>query len=241
MRFEYAVTKRFSILCNSDQKFTNGINLSSTNVKYVWLTKRIHNVTRGSEKINFDQAVIDSIEEDIQKCRITRRKFQEIDFLKYGYHVLTEVSNDPSLGALVQEEDIQYDTKLFPLAESFGQMIGIHLKDLSSVHLLFGQDIGQRKNRLEKRNLLQSILQESKRNPFQDTFLKFILEFIAPHVRGITKCERIYFQSFPCIRVMRPGEFSIGKHFMILLSDIVVMYDDVFSSRPSRFRFGTIL
>jgi hypothetical protein len=210
MRFEYAVTKRFSILCNSDQKFTNGINTTSTNDKYVWLTTRIHNITRGSEKINFNQEVIDSIEEDIQKCRITRRKFQEFDFEKYGYHILTKISNDPFFRALIQEEDIQYDSKLFPLGESFAQMIDIDFKDLSSVHCLFSQDIGQRKNRLEKRNLLRSVLQESKRNLFQDTFLKFILDFIAPHVRGITKCKRIYFQSFPCIRVMRPGEFSIG-------------------------------
>jgi hypothetical protein len=210
MRFEYAVTKRFSILCNSDQKFTNGIKTASNNAKYVWLTTRIHNITRGSEKITFNQEVIDSIEEDIQKCRITRRKFQEFDFQKYGYHVLTEVSNDPFLRALVQEIDIQYDSKLFPLGESFAQMIDIDYKDLSSVHCLFSQDIGQRKDRLEKRNLLQNVLQESKRNPFQDAFLKFVLDFIAPHVRRITKCKRLYFQSFPCIRVMRPGEFSIG-------------------------------
>ena len=39
-----------------------------------------------------------------------------------------------------------------------------------------------------------------------------MLELIAPWVASIVGCDRMLFQAIPCVRVHRPGEFSIGPH-----------------------------
>ena len=179
--------------------------------KYVWLSKRLLDVTKGSTWIHFSPDVLLAIENDIRKCRETRQLFQDLDFQKYGVRILTEVSDD-SFKLLVTEMNIKYDTDLYPIGEAFGCMLGLKFADLESLHKLYSKDLGRLKDRHEKRRLLQSILDPIKRKPFQAVFIDFVLNFIAPHVRSITQSSRLYFQCFPCIRVVRPGEFSIGPH-----------------------------
>ena len=43
-------------------------------------------------------------------------------------------------------------------------------------------------------------------------FSLVVLQAIAPHVAEETGEDTLVFQSFPCVRVNRPGEFSIGPH-----------------------------
>ena len=205
-------TKRFAILTVKPRSPKSAAeNIEDVTAKYVWLSKRLLNVTKGSTSINFSADVLITIESDIQKCRETRQLFQNLDFQKYGVRILTEVCND-SFKLLTTEIDIKYDTSLYPIGESFALMLGIEFNNLPSLHKLYSNDLGRLKDRHEKRRLLQSIADPSKRNPFQSVFIDFILRFIAPHVRSITQSSRIYFQCFPCIRVVRPGEFSIGPH-----------------------------
>ena len=48
--------------------------------------------------------------------------------------------------------------------------------------------------------------------PFLEAYERLILEHLAPWVANEMGCDRVVFQSFPCVRVHRPGEFSIGPH-----------------------------
>ena len=204
-------TKRFFTFTIDSEDSCDRDSTGDAVTKYVWLSKRLFDVTKGSTKIAFNSAVIAAIEGDIQKCRETRQLFQNMDFEKYGIRILTEVC-DNSFKELVKEVDIAFDTALYPIGEAFAHMLRMKFDDLPRLHEQYSQDKGRLKDRHEKRKLLHSILDPSARDPFQAVFLDFVLKYVAPHVRSITKASRIYFQSFPCIRVVRPGEFSIGPH-----------------------------
>ena len=209
MRRALLRTRRFSVWFLETAKLADMDQETSS--RYIWLSKRLFDVTGGSVRIQFSEAVLMAIESDIKKCRDTRLQFQVLDFQNYGYHILTDICNS-SFMALTVESDIKFDVDVHPLKETFSGMLGISFEDLPQLHQKFCKDKGRLKDRHEKRWLLRSILDPVSRKPFHATFLKFILEFIAPHVRSITDCTKIHFQSFPCIRVVRPGEFSIGPH-----------------------------
>ena len=183
----------------------------STNASYIWLSKRLFDVTGGSACIEFNEDVMTAIEGDIQKCRETRLHFQNIDFLKYGYRVLLDIC-DVSFKLLAKEVDVKFDCENHQLGQSFATMLGLTFDELPLLHMQYSKDKGRLKDRHEKRRLLKDILDPVKRKPFQAVFLDFVLQVVAPHVQSITQSSRIYFQCFPCIRVVRPGEFSIGPH-----------------------------
>ena len=209
MRITLLVTSKFSVWFLETLKQADRVE--KTPSQYVWLSKRLLDVTGGSISIQFTEAVLVAIENDIQKCRDTRLQFQHLDFQNYGYHILTDICH-PSFKTLTEESDMQFDTEAYPLSEAFSRMLGISTEDLPLLHEKFCKDKGRLKDRHEKRWLLRSILDPESREPFHATFLDFVLGFIAPHVKAITDCTKIHFQSFPCIRVVRPGEFSIGPH-----------------------------
>jgi hypothetical protein len=180
--------------------------------KYVWLSTRLAEATNSSSCIDFeDDAIRQVIEPDIKKCRENRLKFQENDCKRYGFLVLRDCS-DCSFADLTRELDLSYDTEKYPLAETFASIISVELQDLSRLHHRFCKDRGRLKDRDEKRVLMQPFLDSEKRKPFQEVFLRFVLEYIAPHVQSIMNSKKLYFQAFPCIRIVRPGEFSIGPH-----------------------------
>ena len=192
----------------------NTIESKKNNGKYTWMSTRLSNVTLGREYIDFSNAeVLAVLELDLEKCRIGRLQSQQFDFGKYGYNRLIDVCY-PSFLQLIQEKDLQFDKQKYPLLEAFIKMLGnnLNVTDLANTHERYCQDKGQLKDRDEKRNLLQNVLIREKRMIFQHVFINFVLNYIAPHVQSITNCKKLYFQAFPCIRVVRPGEFSIGPH-----------------------------
>ena len=209
MRTTLFMTRKFSVWFIETKKVTDVVREISS--RYVWLSKRLLDITGGGERIEFNEAVLLAIEGDIQRCRDTRTQFQVSDFQNYGYHVLADICTS-SFKALTEESDMEFDVNIYPLREVFAGALGILPEDLPLLHQKFCMDKGRLKDRHEKRWLLRSILNPVTRRPFHATFLNFILGFIAPHVKSMTGCTKIHFQSFPCIRVVRPGEFSIGPH-----------------------------
>ena len=60
--------------------------------------------------------------------------------------------------------------------------------------------------------MLRPLTDEAARAPFLALYERLCLEVLAPRIGSAMGCERVVFQSFPCVRVHRPGEFSIGPH-----------------------------
>ena len=183
--------------------------------KSSWLTVRLAAVTHGQEYIDLlDPSVLHAIESDVEKCRINRRSFQQLDQERHGIYsiLLDHAHGDPGFIQFTQEAELQYDTTQFPLAAAFARVLDVEEEKLRNLHLFYHKDLGRKKERDEKSAMFRPFCNPSKRRIFHDVFLTFVLDCIAPHVHSVTNCHQFYFQAFPCIRVVRPQEFSIGIH-----------------------------
>ena len=83
---------------------------------------------------------------------------------------------------------------------------------LDQLHLRYHSDYGSKRERREKASLLAPLTDAKAHAPFLQIYEALVLEVLAPRVRVAMGCDRVVFQSFPCVRVLRPGEFSIGPH-----------------------------
>jgi hypothetical protein len=65
---------------------------------------------------------------------------------------------------------------------------------------------------LSKGAALARLLRAECRAPFQAAYAAFVERVVAPALGAACGCEALYAQAFPCVRVICPGEFSIGPH-----------------------------
>jgi len=65
-----------------------------------------------------------------------------------------------------------------------------------------------------KRRVLATLLEDGRRRPFHGAYDRWMLRCVLPQLfkaaAGTTKTAR--YQRFPCVRVQRPGELTIGPH-----------------------------
>ena len=112
--------------------------------------------------------------------------------------------------------EFRFDPKIHPLREVLSKVINID--DSSQLHLLHeikgGSQFKSGNNyKSDKYPLLQNLTVPSLVSSFHQVYDKFVREVIIRHVASIMPDEvTMYYQSFPCLRVVRPSEFSIGPH-----------------------------
>ena len=51
-----------------------------------------------------------------------------------------------------------------------------------------------------------------RRELFQEVFDAFVRKVVLPHCFEVTGATTMLYQAFPCVRIIRPGEFSLGPH-----------------------------
>ena len=106
---------------------------------------------------------------------------------------------------LAEGGSFAFDTLKYPLLESLLTACFFDTNtDLSDIHT---QENG--KETLFKHLTLP---ENPKLHVFQSCFEKFVLEKCAPQLSAVFSCDEIFYQHFPCIRIIRPNEFSIGPH-----------------------------
>jgi hypothetical protein len=212
-----------------------------------WLSDQLVAATKGVQNIQLSSPdVVQALEPFLQKCRIARSQ-QLTEAEQRGAQPLSSVQS--SLGSLVEEEVLHFDTALHdirtafsnmlfsavlePSSQSLGEPTEQHIafsdgcsidrscadsgrEDLSRLHERVHGDLGKRGARPEKRELLAPLLDAHRRKAFQDCYEKLVLEYILPHIESTIPLQSRrgvhYYQAFPCVRVVRPGEFSIGVH-----------------------------
>jgi hypothetical protein len=102
---------------------------------------------------------------------------------------------------LAKEGDIRIDPELKSIRAAFLESIDLPASyDLSRIHEVDGA----------KDKLLHTLTKQSSH--FQEVFDSFVRTVCAPHLASIYDCEEIYYQAFPCVRIVQPNEFSIGPH-----------------------------
>eukprot|EP00521_Asterionellopsis_glacialis_P010177 CAMPEP_0195303040 /NCGR_PEP_ID=MMETSP0707-20130614/32149_1 /TAXON_ID=33640 /ORGANISM="Asterionellopsis glacialis, Strain CCMP134" /LENGTH=400 /DNA_ID=CAMNT_0040366473 /DNA_START=9 /DNA_END=1211 /DNA_ORIENTATION=+ len=101
----------------------------------------------------------------------------------------------------LMEGDFTFDPDTYPLRDALLRSMGLpEDTDLSRLH----EHSGRKDKALYTLTTQPAI--------FQNSFDKFVLDVCAPHFASLLDCEEIYYQAFPCIRMVQPDEFSIGPH-----------------------------
>ena len=182
-----------------------------------WMTTRLLHAAGTGESIDWgSERVRAAIEEDVAKARETRRRCCEQDSVR-GFG--SSESYRSALGDLCRESRFTFDPAAHPLRAAFLQCLGLgeheHLEYLHALRPQLSADAGKRRDRDGKLELLSGLLDAGRRRRFHEAYDAFVRRCVLPLVsrrfagEPLTHC---YYQSFPCVRVVRPGEFSIGCH-----------------------------
>jgi cytidyltransferase-like protein len=168
-----------------------------------WFGSTLTAATFPSYMIPYDPfpiALRQLIEPHIEKAR--RRRKEALDAIREttgasAYDaIITEFSQ-----RLSNESDFQFDINQHPLRACLLNDFDLSPDfDLSTLHKYPGM-----KGRLSQRLT-------SHHRAFQVAFDSFVRTLCAPHVDALFPCEEIYYQAFPCLRIVQPDEFSIGPH-----------------------------
>ncbi len=157
-----------------------------------------------------------AIETHIEKARVRRREALEAihnatdsrvyDSILKTFHIQLERLNSVNSESLETEFEEEAHRKLVSsLLESAGFS---PLTDLSNLHkepLVDGKSAKDR--------LLHALTQNY--SAFQESYDTFVRKVCVPRlVKALNdeNCTKVYYQAFPCLRIVQPGEFSIGPH-----------------------------
>ena len=154
------------------------------------------------ESIDFGDIMLRQVmEPHIAKARQGRTKaFADVQSVPY-----------PALRRL---QRLHFSQEQFPFRQTLEMLLDTD--DLAQLHANHDTAVLQ-----TKKDILKPLLEASSRDPFHQIYERFVCDFIVPYLhkrvvdeKETCKDRRLYFryQAFPCIRVVRPGEFSIGPH-----------------------------
>lgn len=153
----------------------------------------------------------DVIEPHIAEARLRRDKSRQRPHLE----VHTSIANAVGVPytSLRSERPFLFDVHTHPIHQILAETLGV--KDLSLLHECEIQD---------KRLLMSSLLNKHSRRRFQQCYDNFVTSFCIPLLHSFAMTKKIFqslsteastkinyrYQAFPCIRIVRPGECSVG-------------------------------
>jgi hypothetical protein len=139
-------------------------------------------------------------------CKALQRRTESMDAIRTATGAVSfdaALSEFKSLPVFL-EGHFHYNIHRYDLRQNLLQYFenGHGRVDLSQLH----------KSSLSKDVLFQSLL--SSHHDFQHAYDEFVRDICIPKMNELCKGKEstFYYQSFPCIRIVQPGEFSIGPH-----------------------------
>lgn len=196
------------------------VPVDSSKERTNWFGETVRTYTADSpDHPNFNKALREVMEPHVAKARLKREQCQQellgMKSVKNSNVASLTIAPYPTIRS---ERPFLYDVDSFPLHKILADMIGVD--DLSLLH---EQPIK------DKRMLLSNLLDRDARKIFHQCYDTFVTTFCIPLLHSIAISQNIFvasaprdaaastsityrYQAFPCIRVIRPGEFSIGPH-----------------------------
>lgn len=118
----------------------------------------------------------------------------------------------PPLGRLFEEATFEYDAGRFGLSATLAVALGIPPAVAARGPAAWHEALP---DAAAKDAAMMRLLRAELRAPFADAYAAFLAGVVAPHVAAAVApapCAALWVQAFPCVRVMRPGDFSLGPH-----------------------------
>jgi cytidyltransferase-like protein len=153
----------------------------------------------------FPPTLLDVIDPHVQKARTRRDEALSAirEATGHGQYDVTLAQFQDS--RLAEEGQISFNVAEHPLRAAFVRSSGLAADvDLCQLHVTPGS----------KDALFCALTREphGTASGFQATFDRFVRQVCAPRLATLFECTEIYYQAYPCIRVVQPDEFSIGPH-----------------------------
>ena len=168
-----------------------------------WFGSTVAAATSNAPHIPYDPFPLtlrETMEPHIQKARARRGEVLGAIKKASGKHVFDETLTRFNR-AFAKPGNFQYDVSCHPLLPSLLESGGLSAAvDLRRLHEVPGT----------KEKLLYTLTKQPSH--FQEIFDKFVLQECAPKMASCFDCDEIFYQCFPCVRIVQPGEFSIGPH-----------------------------
>jgi len=173
-----------------------------------WFGSALTAATSGASALEYDPFPLNLrnvIEPQLRKA--TKKRSEALNATKEatGVSIYEDIMNKFSNGKYAQEGSFDYDPQTYKLRESFLESACLPSDfDLSRLHENTNQNL--------KDELLFAFA--SNYRQFQTVYDDFVRRVCIPFVASMseTPIEEVYYQSFPCVRIIRPTEFSIGPH-----------------------------
>eukprot|EP00434_Breviolum_minutum_P005106 symbB.v1.2.004501.t1/scaffold250.1/size251770/12 len=172
-----------------------------------WFGAAVSAVTENAAELPFPfpLALAKVVEEHVHKAVVARQIALESIRQASGAEKYDETLKQ--FFAMVLEGSFTFDTGAYPLRVALLETCGFSTDtNLSMLHRQEGA-----------KDLLLRRLTEDPR-PFQQIFDRFVREVCVPRIAEVyqsavgTGLDSIYYQVFPCLRIVQPGDFSIGPH-----------------------------
>ena len=166
-----------------------------------------------SDAPEFEKTLRKAMEPHLQTARRNREMSRSPTTLQIDAPIASYIGVPYT--SMREERRFLFDEHSYPIHEVLAQTLGID--DLSKLHEHPNQDMGQ---------LLAPLLSRQHRRQFHSCFDNLVTSFCIPLLHSMAMEKRIFhnkstktpskvtyrYQAFPCIRVVRPGEFSIAPH-----------------------------
>ena len=177
-------------------------------VNLKWFGSALTAATNGYSALKYDPFPVklrNVIEPQLRKA--TKKRSEALNAIKEatGVSIYEDIMNKFSNGKYAQEGTFDYDQQTYKLRQSFLKTARLPSDfDLSRLHENTNQNL--------KDELLLAFA--SNYRQFQTVYDDFVRRVCIPFVALMSEkpMEEVYYQSFPCVRMIRPGEFSIGPH-----------------------------
>lgn len=162
-----------------------------------------HASGQSSEAFVFDATLRAAMEVHIEKARKARSVRLASRPLSSGA-LLT-------CGTLFQEARLSFDPARFCLSVTLGQALGLPCESISRGPATWHEVLH---DSAAKDRAMARLTSASLRAPFVAAYDAFIASVVAPHIGDAAGdgCDAVYVQAFPCVRLIRPGDFSLGPH-----------------------------
>jgi cytidyltransferase-like protein len=179
-----------------------------------WFGDSLAAATGNSRNIDYDPfplSVRNEIERHLVKARKRRKEALNAIVEATGAKVYDAIWSCFESSKIFVEGSFTFD----PVAESaiykdFLTCTGLSSDfDLSKVHEQ--RDLEHGKDELFYR------LTTGRYEIFQESFDTFVRSICVPYLASKFPCDKVYYQAFPCVRIIQPGEFSIGRKWFLSL------------------------
>ena len=187
---------------------------------FEWFSERLKHASKCSMAPRFTPEVLEAIEPELSKVRagrevVRRRVLNAPDELRRYLE-----SDQFQLLRSGPPRTLTFDTNVYDFAQCFRRTLQLAQDiELDRLHERCNADRGERGNRKEKAALMRPLTDPDARGELCALYERFVCNELAPWLHKALGgegngpgCDELIFQAFPCIRVHRPSEFSIGPH-----------------------------